>query len=65
MYIYNGNEENVESQFDSDGMFPVPPDGSFVKRMSKRWSVVRTVLEGVDTKPKGLPLLKIYLTDQS
>jgi hypothetical protein len=65
MYIYNGNEENAEVEFDATGNFPVPIDGSTIRRHGKQWTVARTSMQAVGVEPKMVPTLKIILSDQA
>jgi hypothetical protein len=64
MYVYNGNEATAEVEFDAEGTFPEPPDGSIMKRNGKQWKVARTSVESEAAEPKMTPVLKINLTDQ-
>lgn len=64
MFIYNGNEKTVDVEFDATGDYPVPPDGSILRRMGKQWKVTRTTVQSEAAEPKTNPVLKISLTDQ-
>lgn len=63
MFIYNGNEKDAEVEFDATGNFPVPTDGSTMKRRGKQWTVSRTSMQPMGAEPKMVPTLKINLTD--
>ncbi len=64
MFIYNGNEETADVEFDAHGSYPAPPDGSVLTRIGKQWKVARTSVQSEAAEPKMSPVLKIYLTDQ-
>lgn len=64
MFVYNGNTETADVEFDAHGSYPVPPDGSILRRIGKQWKVARTTVQAVAAEPKMNPVLKIDLTDQ-
>jgi hypothetical protein len=64
MYIYNGNEKTAEVEFDADGTFPVPPDGSILQRNGRQWKVARVSVVPEAAGPTMSPVLRINLTDQ-
>jgi hypothetical protein len=64
LYIFNGDEENAEVEFDPDGAFPEPPSGSTIERNGKSWTVAKTSVQAVSAEPVGIPVLRINLTDK-
>jgi len=64
MFIYNGNEGTADVEFDAQGSYPVPPDGSILRRIGKQWKVTRTTFQSEAAEPRTNPVLKINLTDQ-
>ena len=61
VYIYNGNEVDVDLEYDKTGFVPTPMGGTIVIRRGKTWEVERATVEWV--QPSVMPALKIYLTD--
>ena len=64
MFIYNGDEENVEVEFDAEGDVPIPIDGSIVKRHGKQWKVAATDVQSASSGAKAMLVLRINLTDR-
>lgn len=64
VYIYNGDELDVELEYDMKGIVPTPMGGTVVLRRGKTWEVERATVEWVGGKLSVMPALKIYLTDR-
>jgi hypothetical protein len=64
VFIYNGDNNNPDIEFDMDGEIDVPPDNSIIVRKGKNWKVVRHTVESTVAGPKAVPILRINLTDQ-
>ena len=64
IFVYNDNENTPELQVDPDGTFPVPIDGTIVRRNGKQWKVTRCCAQSSAGMPSAMPILKINLTDQ-
>jgi hypothetical protein len=63
-YIFNDNYDLVDLEFDEEGDFAIPPDGTFITRHGKQWKVVRHTIEETATGPPMLPIVRINVTDQ-
>ena len=64
MFVYNGNEEESEVEFDAHGDFPCPVDGSIVNRRGRQWKVARTRVQSATSGAKAMQVLRIDLTDR-
>jgi hypothetical protein len=64
MFVYNGNEQDTEVEFDAEGEFPCPVDGSVVKRRGKQWKVAGTSVQSATSGAKAMQVLRIDLTNQ-
>ena len=42
MFVYNRNEKDADVEFDPNGDFPCPINGSTLDRRGKKWTVVGT-----------------------
>ena len=62
IFIYNGHEDAAEVQFEPNGDFPVPVEGTTITRHGKHWQVASTSAEAV-APAGGWPVLRIDLTD--
>lgn len=64
VFVYNGNERDTETEFDSEGEFPCPVDGSIMKRRGKQWKVARTIVQSATSGAKAIQVLRVDLTDR-
>jgi hypothetical protein len=64
IFVYNGNDKDTEVEFDAEGDFPCPTDGSIVKRRGKQWKVARTSVQSATSGAKAMQVLRIDLTDR-
>ena len=59
LFVYNGNEEDADVEFDADGNFPCPVDGSIVRRRGKQWKIAGTRMQSGTLGAKALQVLRI------
>jgi hypothetical protein len=64
MFVYNGNDQDTEVEFDAEGEFPCPVDGSVVKRRGKQWKVAGASVQSATSGAKAMQVLRIDLTNQ-
>jgi hypothetical protein len=64
MFVYNGNDKDTEVEFDAEGDFPCPVDGSILKRRGQQWKVARTSVQSAASGAKAMQVLRIDLTDR-
>jgi len=64
IFVYNGNDNYTEAEFDADGDFPCPIDGSTITRRGKQWKVTRTIVQSATSGAKAMQVLRIDLTDR-
>lgn len=64
IFVYNGNDNDTETEFDSEGDFPCPIDGSILKRRGKQWKVSRTSVQSATSGAKAMQVLRVDLTDR-
>ena len=63
LYIYNGDEEQCDVEFDPDGSILTPAYGSYMIRNGKEWKIERTRIQTSGVRG-AFPVLKIDLTDR-
>ena len=59
VFVYNGNENDSEVEFDAEGDFPCPTDGSMLNRRGKQWKVARTNVQSATSGGKSMQVLRI------
>ena len=64
MFVYDGNEKDADVEFDPDGDFPCPIDGSTMERRGRQWKVARTSVQSAASGAKAMQVLRIDLTDR-
>jgi hypothetical protein len=64
VFRYNGDPSTEESDLDMDGEKSAPEQGSFIERKGERWKVVQVSVER-SAEPFGVPIYKIFLTNES
>jgi len=64
IFVYNGNDKDTETEFDANGDFPCPIDGSTINRRGKQWKVARTSAQSATSAAKAIQVLRIELTDR-
>ena len=64
VYIYNGENDRPDVDFDEDGDVSIPPDNSIIVRKGRNWKVVRHSVDEMTMDRKMVPIVRVNLTDQ-